>query len=269
MSFVLDPSNYHSKEANTRYLSVSQYKDFAGSLGFPGCEERALAKMNGLWQEELTDALLVGSYCDAHFEGTLDVFKAQHAQLFKKNGSLKSIYTKADEIINRIERDPYMMACLNGRKQVVMTFELFGFQWKIKIDAYHPGTAIVDLKIMKSITEGFWVKDYGKMSFIEFWGYDIQGAVYQQGVLKVTGEELPFLIAVASKEKTPDIEVIGFDQGRLSDVLREVETNIPRVIQVKRGEVRPERCGTCDYCKHTKVLKGPIHFSQILEKVRG
>ena len=73
---LLTSENYYSREANEEYLSVSQYKDFMGTYGKPGCEEYALAKLNGTWVEAMEDstALMVGSYVDAHFEGTLDLF---------------------------------------------------------------------------------------------------------------------------------------------------------------------------------------------------
>ena len=37
-----------------------------------------------------------------------------------------------------------------------MTAEMFGTLWKVKIDSYHPGKAIVDLKTCQSITKTFW-----------------------------------------------------------------------------------------------------------------
>lgn len=263
----LTPENYHSKEANLEYLSVSQYKEFVGTLGRPGCEARAIARLNGQWEEEKTTALLVGSFVDAFFEGTLDYFKKENPEIFTKTGTLKGEYAKALEIIARIERDPYFMKCLSGQKQVIMTGELYGFQWKTKIDAYHPGLALVDLKIMKCLTEFFWVKDYGKIPFVEYWGYDIQGAIYQKVCEKNTGEILPFVIAAASKENEPDIEVIGFDQPRLNSVVREVEPNLERIVALKTGKEQPTRCGRCDYCKHTKVLSKPIHYSEIVERL--
>ena len=35
---ILTQENYYSKEANQEYLSVSQYKDFCGTIGRVGCE---------------------------------------------------------------------------------------------------------------------------------------------------------------------------------------------------------------------------------------
>lgn len=51
-----------------------------------------------------------------------------------------------------------------------------------------------------------WVRDLGYLDFIRFWGYDTQGAIYQETVRQNTGKRLPFYIAAASKEPTTDIE---------------------------------------------------------------
>lgn len=264
---MLTAENYFSQEANREFLSVSQYKDFTGTLGRPACEEEALAKLNGEWEMEKSTALLVGSYVDAHFEGTLDVFKAQNPEIFMRNGGLKAEYRRAEEIINRIERDDYFMKFMSGQKQVIMTAELFGAKWKIKIDSYIENIAIVDLKVMENINKCFYVKDYGYMDFVQYWGYDIQGAVYQEVVYQNTGKRLPFYIAGVSKEKEPNIEIIQIDDQHLKEKLYEVEQNTPKIIALKNKEIEPIRCGLCDWCKHTKVLTKPIHFSELLGEV--
>lgn len=264
---ILTAENYFSPEANREYISVSQYKDFAGTIGRPACEEMALAKLSGDWAEEETTSLLVGSYVDAHFEGTLDIFKAKHPQIFTKSGELKAEYRRAEDVINRIERDEYFMKFMSGQKQVIMTAEFFGAEWKIKIDSYLEGIAIVDLKIMESLTKQFWTKDFGYMDFTQYWGYDIQGAVYQEVVYQNTGKRLPFYIAAASKEKEPNIEIIQIDDDHLKEKLYEVEQNTPKILMLKNKEISPIRCGICDWCKHTKVLTKPIHYSELLGEV--
>jgi hypothetical protein len=265
---MLTNENYFSEEASREYLSVSQYKNFIGTMGKTGCEAQAMALLNEDWQmDDKSTALLVGSYVDAHFEGTLATFKSQNPEIFTQKGTLKAEYKHAEEIINRIERDPLFMQFMSGEKQTIMTAEMFNAQWKIKIDSYLKGKAIVDLKIMKALTEHFWTKDFGYMDFIQYWGYDIQGAVYQEIVYRVTGERLPFFIAAASKEKEPDIELIWVPDEHLKEKLIEIERNIPKILMLKNKEVEPIRCGTCDYCKHTKVLTKPIHFSELLGEI--
>lgn len=264
---ILTAENYFSKEADREYLSVSQYKNYIGTIGRPACEAEAMAKLNGEWEMKKTTELMVGSYVDAHFEGTLNLFQAQNPEIFTKQGSLKAEYRKAEEIINRIERDNLFMKYMSGEKQVIMTANMFGSPWKIKIDSYLPGKAIVDLKVMRELHKAKYTKDYGYMNFIEYWGYDLQAAVYQEVVYQNTGERLPFFIAAASKEEETDIELIWIPDEHLREKLIEVETNTPKIIALKHGEVEPIRCGLCDYCKHTKVLKRPIHFTELLGEV--
>lgn len=266
---ILTAENYYSIEANQKYLSASQYKDFMGTYGMPGCEEYALAKIEGIWVEDMeeSDALMVGSYVDAHFEGTLDLFKAHHPCMFKKDGGLMAKYIKANEMINRCERDPKFMEFMSGEKQVIMTAEMFGSSWKIKIDSYHADKCIVDLKTCQSITKHFYHKDIGYVNFLGEWGYYIQAAIYQEVVRINTGKKLPFYIAAVSKEKVTDIEIIQVEQTLLDEALTQIQIDTPKILLLKNKEVEPIRCGTCDYCKHTKVLTGPIWSSELLGEV--
>lgn len=264
---LLTNENYFSKEADREYLSVSQYKNFMGTLGKPACEAEAMALLNGEWERDKTTALLVGSYVDAHFEGTLDLFQAKNPDIFTKQGKLKAEYRNAEEIINRIERDELFMRYMSGEKQVIMAADMFGAKWKIKIDSYLEDKAIVDLKVMRELHKAEYTKDYGYMDFIQYWGYDIQGAVYQEVVYRNTGKRLPFFIAAATKEKETDIDLIYIDNDHLREKLIEVEQNTPKILMLKSGAVEPIRCGLCDYCKHTKVLTKPIHYSELLGEV--
>ncbi len=259
----LTAENYYSREANREYMSVSQFKDFFGTYGRLGCEFTALEKLEERWQDEKSTALMVGSYVDAYFEGTLKKFKTENPTLFKKDWALKAEYVKADEIIARIERDEYFMKYMSGQKQVIMTGELFGAKWKIKIDSYIPDVAIVDLKVMSSITELKWVKDLGYLDFVRYWGYDIQGAVYQEIVRQNTGKKLPFYIAGATKEKEPDIRIIHVTDNYLQEALSVVEANTPRILGLKSGELVPDRCELCDCCRHTRVLTRPISIMDL------
>ena len=171
-------------------------------------------------------------------------------------------------MIARAERDPLFMGYMSGEKQVIMTAEMFGTQWKCKIDSYLEHTAIVDLKTLKSITELKWVQGVGYLDFIRYWGYDIQGAVYQEIVYRNTGERLPFFIAAITKEEHPNIEVIYVDDVYLKEALKTVEMNMPHVLDVKYGRVEPDRCGMCDYCKETKVLKDAIGISELIDGMK-
>ena len=260
---VLNDSNYYSLEANKAYMSVSQFKDIAGTSGKTSCEFEAMQKVEGKWAIQPTTAMLVGSYVDSYFEGSLDAFRESNPQIFTQKGTLKAEFKKAESIIDRIESDAYFMKYMSGEKQVIMTGELFGANWKIKMDSYIPDVAIVDLKVMASITDMKWVKDYGYMPFPLYWGYDIQGAVYQKIVEINTGKKLPFYLACATKQEEPDIQVIQITQNYLDEALSFVEANMPKVLRVKNGEIEPYRCELCDCCRHTRVLKAPITIDDL------
>lgn len=263
----LTEQNYYTSAANWEYMSVSQYKDFAGTYGRAACEAAALARLREEWTEEPSTAMMVGSYVDHYFEGTLPAFKMEHPELFKRDGSLKAEYIKADEIIKRAERDELFMKYMSGQKQVIMTGEIGGCQWKIKMDSYIPDIAIVDLKVMQSLTKLEWVRDLGYLDFVQFWGYDIQGAIYQEVVRQNTGKKLPFYIAGISKEKEPNLEIINVTDSYLSEALNMVLRNLPDILAAKNGEREPNRCECCDYCRHTKVLTRPIGIADLVAKI--
>lgn len=74
----LTAENYYSPEANAEYMSVSQFKSFAGTDGKLACEAEAMAELRGEWEMKKTTALMVGSYVDSYFEGTLDDSRSVH-----------------------------------------------------------------------------------------------------------------------------------------------------------------------------------------------
>lgn len=264
--FVLTADNYYSKEADEKYMSVHQYLDFVGHMGVHGCEEMAMAKLRGDYAKETTTAMLVGSYVDSYFEGTLEQFKKEHPECFTQKGELKASFKQAEKMIERCEKDSYFMSTMQGEKQVIMTAYLFGCEWKIKMDSYLPGKAIVDLKTSADIHKAWKVQDYGYASFVEYWGYTLQMAVYQKVVEINTGKKLPCYISVVTKEDSPEIAVINIDQMTLDHALNEIEMNMASVLMVKSGEVEPFRCEKCDYCKATKVLKGAISYMDLISE---
>lgn len=270
----LNSLNYYSKEADLEYMSATQYKAFAA------CEAAALAELQGRYVKPTTPAMLVGGYVDAHFEGTLDVYRAKHPELFKRDGELKSEYRNAEEIIRRMERDPMMMQLLAGRKQVIVTGRIAGVPFKGKIDSLlsaeqckelvqqFPETRdvvgfgdgmIVDGKVMRD-TKAVWSdEEYCKLPFVEAWGYDIQGAIYQA----LEGHRLPFVLAVATKEEEPDLEALVVPGDVLAAKLEEIEQNAPHFDEVKHGRAEPYACGRCPWCRSQKVLQRIIDYREL------
>ena len=195
---------------------------------------------------------MVGSYVDAWFEGTLEQFCESNPEIYTKTGNLKSDFVQAEGIIARVQRDPTFMRYMAGKKQIILTRELFGTPWKIKIDSYHPDK-IVDLKVMRSME-----RIMGK-SFVEHWGYDLQMAVYAA----VEGRDLATYLAVVTKQDPPDLELISIPRWRRVELLEDVERSMPRILAVKSGTVPAQRCGCCEYCRATKVITEPIDFELV------
>lgn len=242
----LNQNNYYSQEANTLYFSVSQYKDFTK------CEAMAMAKIQGEYQQPMTKALLIGSFVDAYFEGTLSQFMEKNPEIFTRKNELRSEFRKANEIIGRVTADTTFAQFMSGKKQEIMTFSLFGTDWKMKMDSYIEGTCITDLKVVANFKS------------LPLWRYDLQGAVYQKGVELVTGSRLPFYLAAATKERVVDLDIFQIPQTTLNLAIDEIGFNIEHYLDVKRGLVPPEFCGKCDYCKAVKSAK-IRNYNELLE----
>lgn len=242
----INQENYYSEDANREYFSVSQYKSFMN------CEARAMAEISGEYERPVTKALLVGSFVDRYFEGTLDEFMKENPGIYTRRRELRADFKRANQIVEIVKTDPKFMDSMSGEKQKIFTFEMFGVPWKIKLDSYNPGKAITDLKVV------------ARMDKLPQWRYDIQGAVYQKGVEICTGDRLPFYLAVVTKEKVLDRDIWQIPQSTLDFALRQVEENIGRYVDIKEGRIEPEHCGRCDYCKSIKKAR-VRNYNELLE----
>ena len=262
-NYCISNDNYFSQENNKLYMSSTQFKDFLK------CENEALAKVKGELVEEKSDALLFGGYIDAYFSNELDQYLEKYGadMINSRTGELKAPFKGIGDVIKTIENDPMLMKYLNGQKQVIMLGNIAGVPFKIKIDSFHNGVCIVDQKIMKSITELIWVEEkHKKCDFIETYGYDLQGAIYQEIVRQNTGLKLPFIIAATTKEESPDKALIEIDQEYLDKALELVKELAPRYQAIKNGEIEPKHCGKCATCRGQKVLTGVVSYKELFNK---
>lgn len=256
--------NYYSIEANVEYMSSTQLKSLVGSLGRPACEEHALKIIKGEIIEEPSQSMLIGLYVDTYFTGGFEDFINSHQdELYTKKGTLYAGFQKAENIIERIKKDKLFMEFISGEHQKIFTAELFGAKWKCKLDSYHKGKCIVDLKCVEDIYKLFWVKDIGSLNFIEYWGYITQLAIYQKIVELNTGEKLPCYIAAVDKTEHPAIEIIQIPNEKLNYELSLIEYDVKHALALKNGEIEPTRCGKCSYCKDTKVITSPIMLDEL------
>jgi hypothetical protein len=247
---IITAENYFSPEAEAFYMGSTQFKRFAE------CEATALAMVRGEHKEETSTAMLVGAYVDAHFSGTLNLFKAQNPDIFTRTGTLRSEYEYANYIIQRIERDAEFMKAMSGDIQRIMTGEIAGVPVKIKVDSLLPDR-IVDMKIMRDMEDVYNREEHLWEPFWKAWGYDISGAIYREVVRQNIGVTLPFGLAVATKEKPePDIALLDIPPSALDEALEIVKDGIVYYDGLKKGLYEPERCGKCAFCRATKVLTG-------------
>jgi hypothetical protein len=239
----LTAENYFSLEADREYMSASQIKKFMA------CPAATMAELRGEYAQPVTSALLIGSYVDAFFEGTLNEFIVMHPELFKRDGSLKAEYERAQAMCDRAERDGLWMEYQRGEKQRIITGKIDGVPFKAKLDVYLPGQRIVDTKTVKNFALQY-KPGAGKVSFAEAWNYDLQLAIYQH----LEGNNLPCFIDAVTKEPSPDIAVIRMPQHYMDAALSVLRADLAYYDAIKNGQIEPPRCGHCAYCKNTKVL---------------
>jgi hypothetical protein len=263
----LTQKNYYGEKANRAYVSVSQLKDFLK------CPAMAMAKLKGEYAQEKSRALLLGSYVDEMLTGDEDsqtkFIAENYDELYKRGGSPYADVSKANETIARIRKQPLMMHYLSGKHQVIMTGEIEGVPFKIKMDSYNPEEYINDLKYMASLRSPNLFTP-----MVEYWGYDLQAACYQEIVYQNIGKRLPFFFTVATKEDPAHLAVGQISQWNIDRAMDIVRANIVRIQKIKAGEIEAERCEDygCDYCTSTKIITEPIDtdlFGMSAAQIKG
>ena len=254
----LTPENYYTNEMNQLYYSASQIK------GFKACPDREKATLLECYMREPSTALTMGQYVDEALTGDLDGWKKLHPEILKRDGTLKADYVLADEMVARALADDVFMSYLDGEHQRIFTGNLFGFPFKAKLDCYIPGKAIVDLKTVKDLSPQY-LPGQGRVDFATAWDWPLQMAIYQALVEQATGEKLPCILAVITKETPPDLRLVEIEQERLDAELAWLEQAMPRFDAVKSGAITAPRCGRCAWCRQTRKLDGPVMLSDFEE----
>ena len=275
----LTNKNYYSSAANNEFMSVSQFKQFQK------CEAMALAKLKGEYERPKSKALLLGSFVDEMLTGTkksqIKFIVENRSEIFQKSSKLSKIdddgltaiatdfftnifdienkpyaeIVQALETIEKIKKQPLMMHHFKSKHQVIMTGEIAGVPFKIKMDNYKPDEFIADGKYMASLRSPNLFEP-----MVKYWSYDIQGAVYQEIVYQNTGKRLPFYLDIATKKTPTHLAVAEIKQYDLDEALEIVIKNAPRYQAIKNGEIEPERCEdyNCNYCTETTIITEPI-----------
>lgn len=269
--FRLTRENYYTPQADWEYMSCSQYQSFLE------CEAATVARLSGRYvSKEKPEALLIGNYVHSYLES-----KEAHEEFLKQN--FDDIYkTRVDKKSGEItvtgkyapfERADRMIDTLTGCEEIkrfidmdgenerIMTGEIFGMPWRIRIDKYIPGrNLIIDYKTCADFHKSEYNEQTRqKESFIEAYGYMMRAAVYSEIEMQNTGKDIPanFILICVSKQDVPDKDLFLLNNRERYELeLENIKKNLIRIKRVKEGSVYPLRCGRCEYCRATKKIKG-------------
>lgn len=279
---VLTRDNYYTPEADREYMSCSQYQSFLK------CEAAAMAKLEGRYCPSDTEALIVGNYfhtameseeahrefCESHFD---DIYKSR---IDRKTGEIivtgkYAAYETADKMLTVCYNDPVIKSLIDmkGENEVIMTGELFGMKWRIRLDKYcADNRLIVDWKTCADINKTEYNPLLGEReSFVEAMGYMMRAAIYTEIEKQFTKNttDANFVIVAVSKQEPPDKAALLLNHRQRYDFeLEQVQKNMAQIYRVKNGWLKPRRCGMCEYCRSTKVLKKIVPYYVLNPKFR-
>ena len=255
---TLTEKNYFSPQAEKEYCGSTLFKRFCE------CQAKAIAMLNGEWIEKKTNALLIGGYVDASISGTLEDFKIENPEIFKKDGTLKSEFIKAENIVKRIENDAMFKKYISGNNQTIFTGEIEGLKFKIKADSFFENKNVcVDLKVLKDFEYVWNDETKTRENPIDFWKYTWQAAIYSEIIRQNTGKLPMFFIAAITKEEESDLCLMNIPEEVILGKLELIKSLVPMVTAVKEGLIEPVRCEKCNYCKATKKINKIIDYRDL------
>lgn len=271
----LTQENYYQ---DTSRLSYSRYKRYKQ------CQAKAYAVDNGIWVEERDETpLLLGNYVHSYFENpeAHEKFMAENgdkllAKTGKNKGKLKSDFIIGDKMIESLKNDDGFNRLYHGyssdkvEKEMIVYGEIEGVPVKGKLDSVNLTRGyFVDLKTMKSIYTEEWNADLRKrvptaVNNILNFGYHGQLGLYRELLKQMTGQEFRPLIVAVSKEAVPDKDILKIDEEWLEEGLAKIRENIVHIWQVIQSEVKPAKCGRCDYCRSQKKLDAVVSLNDLI-----
>lgn len=221
------------------------------------CEACALAKLKGKWVEEQTESMAISSYIDAVVSGQEEEFlqkeiekinNREKSYILLKSGKKTAKVIQADEVIAQMQQDKMFWKYIGGDHQQIMTGEISGVPVKIKIDSFHKDKCIVDLKAMATLQPQWSEKEHKRLNFCDNYRYTLQAALYQEIVRQNTGKQLPFIIAVCTKEKYSQRALLQIDQEIMNAELEFLKAFLPYIQDLKQNKIEPKKCNSCNWC---------------------
>jgi len=255
-----DEANYHTLKANQNSMSFSQFKDFVIEWG--GCPARAFEKhVTGKYKDPDKDVFVLGNLghkivLEPH---TLNDWYETHKKILFLYGDKEKGYKKTTETIrtaaNEIKGAAIYNQYLTGQKERFFVFYLGGVLWRCKLDVFGDGF-LTDLKFVRDFQDIYSPYYKERVTWWKNWHYHLQFSVYSEAIVQTQNKKRPIahLIAATKPSKgSINHDQITFMPDYLQAGLEVIEKMLPQVMEIKRGEVEPKRCGHCEYCCKTSL----------------
>lgn len=241
---------------------MKDYVSFSAWCSYEECEAQALAKEKGEITFTQTEAMLVSSFMEMMLlePEKYDDFIEKNPDVLNKRikePTLKKVYLDTIEAAETIYKDETFMTFLMGDKQVELTgtingVKVLGYADVLNVEAGF-GT---DFKYVKDFNRAWNPATKRRESFIEQRKYAVQVAIYRELCYQKYGKYLDFYIAGATKEDVPRRVIAKFSDANYESSLDSFAQKLPRIVQLRKGEIEPTYCGKCEYC--ARKLDAPI-----------
>lgn len=255
----LTHENYHSAEANRKYMSHHQFRSWLE------CPAREWAIQHGLYEKPMSEELVIGKRVDIALL-TPDKLEAydngEEARewLFTKAGKPNAAHAITERCIARVKREKEVWRLLGGEHQVLLTFDIDGVPWRCAIDDLDlEGGTLTDLKTCRDF-DAQWTVINGKntkVPFYEAYGYWTQLSVYRHAVMQHGGKAVECFILAVTKHDPADLAAYLFaNEDRMDRELEVILHLQPSILEWKAAHVIDSipRCERCAWCVSTKTL---------------
>lgn len=226
----------------------------------------------------MTPALFQGQYVDVALTepDKFAQFKMDHSDKIFSRGGVRADILKLDKAIDRVRKDEFFMHMISGDTQEIIAIESFhGYPYKCMMDCLNfEEMFLTDLKTCKALDGQEWVRisdgSFRKVSWIAYWRYPMQLALYREAVKQKYGfSPHPYIAAmekISNIENSPNFDVFDlFDKMPIEGELRRGVHSMEQMGDMVDADLEDpasvKRCGTCEWCIKNKRLKAAKKFT--------
>lgn len=261
----LTKANYYDTETDWPYMSVSLFKSFMK------CEAATMATLNGNGLSDTNETpLLVGNWVHSAVESEAahEEFKQEAGEkVLTKSGKLRAEFKQADLMIQRLRSDAFFNWAWQGEHESIVTGELFGTEWKGKIDCLDVENGrFFDLKTTADPLKMIWSNRHGgRVLWVTAYGYLLQMSIYKHLLEQTYGKHFDAYIIAVSKSNHPSVRTIDLsrEEGRFQIEDDYVKSHLPRILAIESGEIPPLMCNHCDWCADHQLGENTVTIDDL------